>query len=431
MNRTAVNEALGVSFLDLLKLAKHSYEKGKESIEGNKNTSSYSYNSAAESSSKLIAVFPILASRSVSSDTANKIAKYIEARGCIIIQLALTANNIANSKNGIEYLRKFHQNLDIGGGSLSSIIQAMDDYIVQNEAHINVEAFREYFNTLTEAMLDLPTLYQFDRSIKVPLIEEQKIQKTLAEADKLSNKISYDYIVGDSIVGEAEESSIVTKPAVNLVSQDLKKINGGTATILNVKFYNDENSKNGTSFIIGIKSKVFGVNSDEIARRIYNDNSDGKFFFNFMRAFTGETGFFKDLVLGLSTIEDDVNSIRKKGAKGDVWRMLQNRAQIAKNAIRNKETNIAAAITTVVITQADADYLYKQYNIDINDPKVAARFMKSYNLIGFIICDDTIESLKVMFDDGDKAFEEMSYSTLDKSSSDSALKKAITLMLKR
>ena len=115
MNRTAVNEALGVSFLDLLKLAKHSYEKGKESIEGNKNTSSYSYNSAAESSSKLIAVFPILASRSVSSDTANKIAKYIEARGCIIIQLALTANNIANSKNGIEYLRKFHQNLDIGG----------------------------------------------------------------------------------------------------------------------------------------------------------------------------------------------------------------------------------------------------------------------------------------------------------------------------
>ena len=78
MNRTAVNEALGVSFLDLLKLAKHSYEKGKESIEGNKNTSSYSYNSAAESSSKLIAVFPILASRSVSSDTANKIAKYIE-----------------------------------------------------------------------------------------------------------------------------------------------------------------------------------------------------------------------------------------------------------------------------------------------------------------------------------------------------------------
>lgn len=430
MNRTAVNEALGISFLDLLKLAKHSYDEGKESIEGKKNASSYSYNSAAEAASKLVAVFPMLVSRSVTSDTTSKLSKYIEARGCIIIQLALTANNIANSKNGIEYLRRFHQNLDIGGNSISSIIQAMDDYIAQNESYINVEAFRDYFNTLTEAMLNLPTLYQFDKSFKIPLIEEQKIQKILAEADNLSNKISYDYIIGSSIV-EADEAQIVAKPVANLVSQDLKKINGAAPTILNVKFYNDENAKNGTNFIIGIKSKVFGVNSDEIIRRIYNDNSDGKFFFNFMRAFTGETGFFKDLVLGLSTIEDDVNSIRKKGAKGDVWRMLQNRAQIAKNAVRNKETNIAAAITTVVITQADADYLYKQYNIDINDPKIAARFMKSYNLLGFIICDDAIESLKVMFDDGDKSFEEMSYSMLEKSSSDSALKKAITLMLKR
>ena len=430
MNRTAVNEAFGISFLDLLKLAKHSYEEGKESIEDIKNTSSYSYNSAAEAASKLVAVFPMLVSRSVTSDTTSKLSKYIEARGCIIIQLALTANNIANSKNGIEYLRRFHQNLDIGGNSISSIIQAMDDYIAQNESYINVEAFREYFNTLTEAMLNLPALYQFDKAVKIPLIEEQKIQKILAEADSLSNKISYDYIIGGSIV-EDSKGQIDTKPVANLVSQDLKKINGAAPTILNVKFYNDENAKNGTNFIIGIKSKVFGVNSDEIIRRIYNDNSDGKFFFNFMRAFTGEIGFFKDLVLGLSTIEDDVNSIRKKGAKGDVWRMLQNRAQIAKNAVRNRETNIAAAITTVVITQADADYLYKQYNIDINDPKIAARFMKSYNLLGFIICDDTIESLKVMFDDGDKSFEEISYSMLEKSSSDSALKKAITLMLKR
>ena len=148
-----------------------------------------------------------------------------------------------------------------------------------------------------------------------------------------------------------------------------------------------------------------------------------------MRAFTGETRFFRDLVFGMSTIEDDVNSIRKKGAKGDIWRMLQNRAQIAKNAVRKKETNIAAAITTVVITQADADYLYKQYNIDITNPAVAARFMKSYNLLGFIIADDSTESLKIMFDDGSKAFEEMSYNTLEKSSADSALKKAITLML--
>ena len=435
MNSNIVNEAFGISFIDLLKFAKTSFDQGKKSVGGAEGNSSYSYNSAAEASSKLIAVFPILASKSVSSDIATKLSKYIESRGCIIIQLVLVANNIANSKSGIEYLRRFHQNLDIGGSSLTSIIQAMDDYIAQNESTLNVEAVRDYFNTLTESILDLPTLYQTNNA-SVPKIEVQKIRRTLDEAAKESNKLSYEFIIGDGIVKEDSDVPLngvdpATRPAVVLTSNDIKKVNGADPLILNVKFYNDQDAKNATNFIIGIKSKIFGVNSDEIVRRIYNDNSDGKFFFNFMRAFTGETRFFRDLVFGMSTIEDDVNSIRKKGAKGDIWRMLQNRAQIAKNAVRKKETNIAAAITTVVITQADADYLYKQYNIDISNPAVAARFMKSYNLLGFIIADDSTESLKIMFDDGSKAFEEMSYNALEKNSADTALKKAITLMLKR
>nr|DAK74502.1 MAG TPA: hypothetical protein [Caudoviricetes sp.] len=428
-----INEG-DVSFLDLLKAAKEGFDKGKESV-SNSGNSSYSYNSVARSSSGLILIFPMLISKSVTPDIAAKLSKYVESKGCIMIQLTLTANNIANTKSGIEYIRRFHQNLDIGGSNLSSIIQAMDDYIAQNESTINVPAVRGYFNTLLEALEDLPTLNPTTMNEALPLAV-QKMKVTIAEADKLANNISYDYIIGNGLVFEADGDNITSKkvlerPTVKLEPQDVKKMNGGTPIILNVKFYNSDDSKNGTSFIIGIKSKIVGVNSEEIIRRIYNDNSDGKFFFNFMRAFTGETRFFKDFLLGLSTIEDDVNSIRKKGAKGDVWRLLQNRAQIAKNAVRNKDTNIAAAITTVVITQTDADYLYKQYNIDITDPKVATRFMKSYNLLGFIICDDNTESLKIMFDDGDNEFEELSYAMLDKSSSDGDLKKAITLMLKR
>ena len=46
---------------------------------------SYSYSSTAKAASKLIAVYPILISRSVSSGTAQMISKYIEQRKTAIM----------------------------------------------------------------------------------------------------------------------------------------------------------------------------------------------------------------------------------------------------------------------------------------------------------------------------------------------------------
>ena len=43
-----------------------------------KKKDSYSYSSIAKAASKLIAVFPVLSSRTVSTDTANMVSKYIE-----------------------------------------------------------------------------------------------------------------------------------------------------------------------------------------------------------------------------------------------------------------------------------------------------------------------------------------------------------------
>lgn len=435
-----------ITLFDLIKTVKREFDDGMN--EDRDKVSDYSYNSAAASSSKLVAVFPLLVSKSVDASIAHRVSKYIESRGCIILQLALSANNIANSKNGMEYLRRFHQNLDIGGSNLNMMIQAMDDYIAQNESvkmsentrKIKHELDIEYLNTLTESLYNLPTLYHSDRNLKVSSIEVGKIQNMLREADAESNKIQYEVTFGQSVLeadnskngGKDDDKEIIAHhDTVKMMDNDVKKMNAGLPTILTVKFYSDNDSRNSTSFIVGVKSKIVGVNSDEIIRRIYNDNSDGKFFFNFMKAFTGETSFIKDFLLGLSTVEGDISSIRKKGAKGNVWKILQNRAQIAKTALKQKRTNVAAAITTVVITQTDADYLFKQHNVDVTDPAVAYRFMMSYNLLGFIIVDDSTESLKIMFDDGDKEFEILSYNALEKDTSDNAFKKAITLMLKR
>ena len=86
----------------------------------------YSYSSIAKAASKLVAVFPILASRTMSADTTRMVSKYIEQRACQLFMLALQSMNISTAQNGIEYLKTFHQNLDIGGaGSNEAIIKSM------------------------------------------------------------------------------------------------------------------------------------------------------------------------------------------------------------------------------------------------------------------------------------------------------------------
>ena len=216
-----------------------------------------------------------------------------------------------------------------------------------------------------------------------------------------------------------------------LKDQDIKKMNDAVPSILIVKFYqkNENNDVSGvaTEFLIGIKSKVVPITTTEILRRIMNDNKDGQKFLKFMRVITGELKA-SDVLLGLSRITDDVKSYKVKGARGDIWTLLQNRAVAAKEQVRSGKHNDFSAITTVLISQQDADELYREENFDINDPKNAIHFMQSYNLMGFAIADDSNEVLHLLLDNGSKNFEDISYRMLERETQDSTYKKLINLM---
>ena len=158
-----------------------------------------------------------------------------------------------------------------------------------------------------------------------------------------------------------------------------------------------------------------------------NDNKDGKKFMTLMRAITGELKA-SEIILGMSRIKDDVKSCKVKGAYGDTWKLLSNRAAAAREQIKQGKRNDFSAITTVLISQADADELFHEENIDISDPKNAMHFMRSYNLMGFVIADDATEVLKIMLDNGSGMFEERAYSMLERDNQDGKYKKLISLM---
>ena len=493
--------------------------KGLSNVATNKaaDKSEYSYSSIANASSKLIAVFPVLTSRTVSFDTARMTSKYIEQISCQFFMFALQQANISNAKDGITYLRQFHQNLNMGDDNTDAVIAAMQSWIdAYTKGTQESTTFADVLNNeaLSEAMVD-PFMMQSD-DVKISASDMRELMHAMQESaniqfyDTKLNPLSIDdYVVrefagGDYrvtvspyILNEAKANKRKANNSYNenkeqhrheekmneilndrmkiyqnaqsekdkqdaenekqqkedqkstsrdndwkdanrmhnntafLKDQDIKKMNDAVPSILIVKFYqknsNDAVSGVATEFLIGIKSKVVPITTTEILRRIMNDNKDGQKFLKFMRVITGELKA-SDVLLGLSRITDDVKSYKVKGARGDIWTLLQNRAVAAKEQVRSGKHNDFSAITTVLISQQDADELYREENFDINDPKNAIHFMQSYNLMGFAIADDSNEVLHLLLDNGSKNFEDISYRMLERETQDSTYKKLINLM---
>lgn len=567
----------------------------------NKKNDSYSYSSIAKAASKLIAVFPVITSRTVSSDTAHMCSKYVEQTACQFFTLALQAANIDSAENGIEYLKKYHQNLE--GDGTNAIIAGMQSWIdAYNRGKImeSGSISSEMYNSLSEASeMNYDYILESDKDLKISpmdmrdLIQLMKENANLEFYDLQLNPISInDFVVNESADGsyyvsikplneansrskssyrglrkyyrdqvtsgkmsedEAyqaqadedadtdysrsgtkwtqdqddrnlrnardaerhrqqiddrnEDREWTRKDRANreqdriedrankredrewtrqdrankeedrredraykreergwrrddrtsqqrrdsderkarqssgrnvsiLKDQDIKKMNDAAPSLLVVKFYHSNGvdrdgqpaiSDVATEFIIGVKTHLIPVTTSEILRRIMNDNKDGKKFINFMRVITRELKL-SELILGMSRIKDDVKSCRVKGAYGDMWNLLARRAAAAREQVKHGQRNDFSAITTVIISQSDVDDLFHEENIDISDPKNALRFMKSYNLFGFMIADDATESLKVLYDTGATQFEEIAYRMLEREVQDGTYKKMINLM---
>ena len=562
----ALNEASSdVTFDQMYDMAKGVANVATGLKKGSK-ASEYSYSSLAKAASKMVAVFPVLASRTVSAETAQMVTKYIEQKMCSLFVLALQQANISTAKSGIEYLRQYHQNLNVGGDNINAIISTMDTWINAYEAgKINESGSISGAMHDADNDIDVSSLFECDRDLEISARDVAEIMKIMQEQEKIVvydtklNPVSInDYVVKEFATGDyhvsvkplsaftearsnglrseyrkhvdnyamdrdeakqmqddedadteyayqnkkrrweeedraanrardttrekehqedratsaadrqrridredraereraedraearrdreesrrdrarrtaSEDRARVTSGNnISLKDFDVKKMNDAVPSMLVVRFYskldNGEVSTVPTEFIIGVKSKLIPVTTTEILRRIMNDNKDGKKFLKFMRVITGELSA-SNVIFGFSRMKDDIKSTKRKGAYGEIWNLLANRAEASREAVKHGVRNDFSAITTVLISQNDADELFREENFDISDPKNAYHFMQSYNLIAFAIADDATESLKIMMDDGEKNFEEYAYRMFERETKDGTYKKLINLM---
>ena len=92
-------------------------------------TSIKSITSKAEA---LTMVFPVVCSRNMTFSTACMISKAIERKAVTMLQMLFSAANITDAEDGIDYISRFHTNLNTGSVSVDDFMHIMDTFVDEN-----------------------------------------------------------------------------------------------------------------------------------------------------------------------------------------------------------------------------------------------------------------------------------------------------------
>ena len=120
----------------------------------------------------------------------------------------------------------------------------------------------------------------------------------------------------------------------------------------------------------------------------------------------------------------------KKGSANPMWKVLERRAMGSRLKRLIGSNNNYMAITSLIISQEDVDYMKKEYNVNIEDPSTVYPLFSNYNLMCFGISDESLEVAKFMFDTGEGNWENYSFTSLDREDKDNTYKKVVNLMTK-
>lgn len=217
-----------------------------------------------------------------------------------------------------------------------------------------------------------------------------------------------------------------------IFSSDIKKANEMVPTMMVVNFITiDGEHQINRQVVIGVKAKLFPVDSQDVINKIIVKNADRNILLKFIKASTKEISFLKDFLFAIDNAKLSAIANSKNGSSTNkLLKTLERRALNGKIRKAFKVNNAYKAIATLVISKEEADYIYKNNNIDVTNARVMRPIMENLSLMMFMIVDDSNEVASILMDSGDDNFESISYTHLEREASDNSSKKIINLMTK-
>lgn len=417
-----------------------------------------SIKSITRANKDLTMTFPVMVSNTVDPASAQLVSRALERKFVTLTQMLLSAISITSSKDAIDHLKNVHSNLD-----LSSLFD-VDDYLaISQEATANhifdaaeIKAVYETFRQerlhakplshlheflskdVTDAIARQPRVagnianrkfndlsdedkaramnyYGSDTVTRNKSLEKQNksLTQQLKDIERANSKLSNS---NSNLQSRLDDIRNNTRAGLTKLAkdQDYKKANELQPTLLQIQFIstNDNNDPITVDAYVGIKTKIYCVDSADIANHIVSKRSYNFSLYNLIKATSGEIEFWRDFVFAIKKAKIDAVSNTNRGSSSKLWKVLERRALASKINRFMSARNDATAITTLMMSAYDVEMLRKMEDIDISDSRVARKLMDDYNLVGIVIVDDSTESAKIIFDTGDDEYEPYTFKTL-------------------
>lgn len=418
-----------------------------------KGTEKKYFKSISNASSNLTLVFPVIASTNINIDNMSIVAKAIERKAVTMLQMLFSAISITNSQDAFDQVRRVHTNLQLSNKmSLDEFIDTMDKFaesgaIIVDDKEV-YEAVKEDMRNLSYVLPDNiseSSLMNF-KVYNTPHSNESLILNERNGIDEdqakfVANAIEPHLGVAKQVKGMKARNAVgdmaKTYKDINdafgsqVLPTDIKKANELVPSMMIVNFVNTVNGEPiPSSFVVGVKAKLYPVNSMDMINRIILKHKDKNVLQSFIKASTREISFVRDFLFCIDRAKMDALAQSKRGSSSKLWKILERRSKKSKVRRALNHTNDATAISTLVISQEEVEYIKKIENIDIENPTIIRPIMESYNLMGVVIVDDSMEVAKFIFDTGEDIYEQISFNLLEREASDSSYKKVINLISK-
>ena len=383
------------------------------------------YKSVASASNDLVLVFPVVCSRAVHIENASMVTKAIERKAASMLQMLFSAYQMTDADNAVDFIHKFHTNVNFGGNNMTvdSFIDTIDKIAQMDESWIEcinpnlVQAIKEELKDMYTVLPD---------SVNETAITSYRV---MPETARMSARV-------------IQEAPSRTAPQIvkdindgfqnQLLATDVKKANELVPTTMIVNFVTTKGDVpvKTSGVIIGVKAKLYPVDSQDLINHIKSKVADTNWLNTLIRASTKEISFWKDFVFAIDKAKIDALSNSRRGSASKMWKVLERRALKSRIRRGTSTINDATAITSLVLTQEEVEYLKKMENINIEEPRVFRALLESYNLMAIVIVDEAMEVCKFVFDTGDDTYETIGFNLLEREASDNSYKKIVNLMTK-
>lgn len=421
-NYRGIHETVIRDFLDLVDSIR---DTDVEDILDKTKRNPYSSTSIAKLSSDMTLVFPVLCSDTLSIDTAMMMSKAIERKMVVMLQILFSSLTLPSGEDAKSFISKLHKNINLSNKfTIDDFIRIADTFggRASNKGlqKLLSEDFKQNAFFVFNEDVSSSSVDSIYKSSNRRLFREAR--DTKAEEDANKPKINFKDI-----------SDINSAFSKQLLSSDIKKANElvPTTLVINLNYADDQNRVGKIQdVVIGVKCRLIPVSSEDIINHILTELDDRNYLIQLIRATTREISFVKDFLLAIDRAKIEALSNSRRGSANPMWKVLQHRAMRSKLRRFIGSYNDASAITTLVISQEEVEYVKKNYNQDFESIKVMNAVLDAYNLIGVAIVDETLETVKFHFDSGEDMWETLSFTSLEKEDKNDSYKKVVNLMSK-